>query len=648
MPYKGDHAVVFPMDESANVLLVFGDNMRGKTSFLNALRWCFYGEAVGRNLAPINSFDIVNTDAAAEGDWRVSVMVKFEHDGNEFELRRTMEPKRMVHQPASSKDLIDQVMLRKNGAVVRTDEIVHEINQVIPKDIARFFLFDGELLQEYEMLLNETSEQGKRIKDEIEKILGVPAFLKAKEHLDHLLREARKKQTQESKRIDSVRKISEQVSRLESEWESLNADLESLKVKQEDMKADKADLDQSIEESQSILVAKDQLDQCKVDLKRLESEQDEKLKRKHILLKVAWKDMVFPLIDVELNYLNKEELKLEKSREQQIKISAQVANLRSILEHSICPTCTQELAPDKRAEIDIQLSKLETDLATYTTDLDVLRNIRDRIRLLSTINKTPASDGIPDLESELRRINLEITKIDNRIAELEAQLRSHDTAEIAKKRIKRDQFIAEMARNSDRIRDVESDMDKNDRQRAALAHSIDSNADARSQRSSKLAQAYEGLKSVFTDSVTSLRESLKSRVEELATEAFSALTTEPTYVGLRINENYGLIIIDRENREVAQRSAGAEQIVALSLIDGLNRTARKSGPIVMDTPLGRLDLKHRDKVLKYLPQMAEQVILLVHEGEIRKEEVVTALEGRIGGVYNIERISSSESSISKE
>ena len=552
MPYKGDHAVVFPMDESANVLLVFGDN------------------------------------------------------------------------------------------------IVHEINQVIPKDIARFFLFDGELLQEYEMLLNETSEQGKRIKDEIEKILGVPAFLKAKEHLDHLLREARKKQTQESKRIDSVRKISEQVSRLESEWESLNADLESLKVKQEDMKADKADLDQSIEESQSILVAKDQLDQCKVNLKRLESEQDEKLKRKHILLKAAWKDMVFPLIDVELNYLNKEELKLEKSREQQIKISAQVANLRSILEHSICPTCTQELAPDKRAEIDIQLSKLETDLATHKTDLDVLRNIRDKIRLLSAINKTPASDGIPDLESELRRINLEITKIDNRIAELEAELQSHDTAEIAKKRIKRDQFIAELARNSDRIRDVESDMDKNDRQRAALAHSIDSNADARSQRSSKLAQAYEGLKSVFTDSVTSLRESLKSRVEELATEAFSALTTEPTYVGLRINENYGLIIMDRENREVAQRSAGAEQIVALSLIDGLNRTARKSGPIVMDTPLGRLDLKHRDKVLKYLPQMAEQVILLVHEGEIRKEEVVTALEGRIGGVYNIERISSSESSISKE
>jgi hypothetical protein len=39
-------------------------------------------------------------------------------------------------------------------------------------------------------------------------------------------------------------------------------------------------------------------------------------------------------------------------------------------------------------------------------------------------------------------------------------------------------------------------------------------------------------------------------------------------------------------------SAGSEQIVALSLIGALNRCATREGPVVMDTPFGRLDRRH--------------------------------------------------------
>jgi DNA sulfur modification protein DndD len=41
MPYKARTRIDFPMDDYRNVMLVFGDNMRGKTSILNALRWGF-------------------------------------------------------------------------------------------------------------------------------------------------------------------------------------------------------------------------------------------------------------------------------------------------------------------------------------------------------------------------------------------------------------------------------------------------------------------------------------------------------------------------------------------------------------------------------------------------------------------------------
>ena len=125
------------------------------------------------------------------------------------------------------------------------------------------------------------------------------------------------------------------------------------------------------------------------------------------------------------------------------------------------------------------------------------------------------------------------------------------------------------------------------------------------------------------------------------------MTTQRSYRGLEINDNYGLQIIDASGRDVAVRSAGAEQIVALSLIDGLNRTGRAAGPIIMDTPFGRLDLNHRDNILSYLPLVTSQFVLLVHSGEIRKETDLAIIAERVGAVYEIREISSTQSRLER-
>ncbi len=648
MPYKGEQKIFFPTSSAQNVMLIFGDNMRGKTSFLNTIRWCFYGKALGRHLNDIPNADIINVDAAKEGDWNVAVFLKFESSGDEYDLRRVMKPKPMVYKPKSSNDFEIEVMLRKNGNVLRGDQIAYELNQIIPEDIARFFLFDGELLQEYEMLLNDKDEQGKLIKESIEKVLGVPALINARNELDTLLKEARKRQTRDSQHIEGVKRYSDERRGLESNRESLDADLKTLQKLFDENQSKIGILDKELDESRAIQATKVKMDTLKSEIDRLDQNYAELENQRLFLLKDAWKDLIQLRLQGQISVLERKRDDYTQDQKNRTLVEKRIDDLKAILSKSVCPTCEQAIAETKKNNVKSELLKLENELNKFEQDFTAFGALSEKINKISRIRSTGASEKLPAVIKDMRHINLQRTQIENDMEELKEQLRSHDTAEISRKQATRDGLQKHQGTNEKDIKDRKARIEENERKQEQLSKLIESNAEARSQKSTRLVHAYTQLRDIFSESISELRDQLRNSVANLATTAFRSLTTEPTFNGLRINENYGLTIIDREGRDVVQRSAGAEQVVALSLIDGLNRTARKSGPIVMDTPLGRLDLKHRDNILRYLPEMAEQVILLVHEGEIRKDEILDSLKTRIGGVYNISRVSSSESKLVRE
>ena len=232
MPYYGEQEIVFPVDEKRNVMLVFGSNMRGKTSLLNAIRWCFYGKAVDRQNAPIGRVQLINRDAADADEWRMAVFVSFEANGKSYDLRRTLEVRELVAEPHRDEDFLEDLSLRRNGNVLVGDDIEHELNQVMPEQIARFFLFDAELLSEYEALLIEDSEQGKLIKDAIEQVLGVPALINGRNEVRTLLKKAQATLARENKHSEGMRAQAEQFDSLQAEIEARTVDRERLRAKE--------------------------------------------------------------------------------------------------------------------------------------------------------------------------------------------------------------------------------------------------------------------------------------------------------------------------------------------------------------------------------------------------------------------------------
>ena len=131
---------------------------------------------------------------------------------------------------------------------------------------------------------------------------------------------------------------------------------------------------------------------------------------------------------------------------------------------------------------------------------------------------------------------------------------------------------------------------------------------------------------------------LRGRVQDAATDLFLRMTTEKRdYASLEINENYGLTILHRDGRVEEGRSAGAEQVVALALMGALQANAPLRGPIVMDTPFGRLDPEHTANIVRTLPAMAEQVVMFVQEGEIERAAVRELLGDKLLKEYQLEK-----------
>lgn len=131
------------------------------------------------------------------------------------------------------------------------------------------------------------------------------------------------------------------------------------------------------------------------------------------------------------------------------------------------------------------------------------------------------------------------------------------------------------------------------------------------------------------DAATALRDEILKAIEQIVPEYYSALAEKVSsnyrqlahktvIQKIEIGRDGSVSIFDSAGIDISQAeaSAGENQIFATSLISAVGGLVGSQLPLVIDTPLGRLDTGHRERVLDFFKNGGSQVIILSQPEEV--------------------------------
>jgi len=360
-------------------------NGTGKTTIVNALSYGLYGQAL-TNIKKDNLINKINSK-------NMLVTVEFEKDGRLYRIERGRKPNVL-------KFYVDN-QEQENADV---DDEGQGDSRETQKDIDELLGLSHDMFKHI-LALNTYTEPFLSMKPNdqrviIEQLLGITLLSEKAEGLKEQIRITKEEITQESARIDAVKKSNDKIQ------ESIN----SLKLKQsvwqQNKEADISKIQKAIDEL------------LKVDV--------EQEINQHELAKVYDEQAA------KIKSLNKEKATLETAVMQADKTVKKYRKEVEQLENKTCPACEQELHDHKHEEMikaaeknltdaDTYLSKVVGDLELIIKELDGIGDINGRpATFYDTLNEAyNHRSNLESLAAQLKNKQEEIDTYQEQIIELE-------------------------------------------------------------------------------------------------------------------------------------------------------------------------------------------------------------------------------------
>lgn len=605
-------------DASKNFTIIVGRNGFGKSNLLNAVTWCFYGvedhlkaagdEGTSEDMPIINIKTLNDIKNGTETSVRVSIHLE-ENNGEACVITRTLRAGRHSNgdkyiDETSKLEVMSMTDGRSWDAALNP---TYYVNGLIPKDIRQFFFFDGEKLRQH-----FEKDTNKKIKEAINEVSQTNLLDKAIERLNYLSDQFRR----ETRALNP--KTQEYFEKMEGRKQLIQGAKE--KLTQID-----SDLEEAQENENRI---KTELKGCNVGLiERYQKERDDQEASK-----VGYEDKKNKLKERIMNYLLKiaPYLLLKQPVLQTTIIIEQMRKkglvpppidetyIRKILKDGTC-ICGGDISKGenrKRVQDILQIARFsklptqegETVFSTIRNEISNFISMINELRkdLIESEEKiATASKKIQELSELIGKSNIETIRI------LEADRIRYEGA-IRDLIMQKAQYDLEKRRFEQELMEVTKDYDKEiskeNRNRDIIA---------KKERCDNALRLLEQIKSKL---ITNIRLNIQTDTEK----CFFSLIKEKreTYKKVLIDEDYNIKIVHKDGFNALNTlSAGETQIFVLSFAAALRNASGFHVPLIIDTPLGKIDEEYRRYVSSILPKFLEktQVVMLVTSSEYTPE-----------------------------
>jgi DNA sulfur modification protein DndD len=615
-----------------HVTLIHGDGKAGKSTIYRALRWVLYG-STGDELEYKDNLQLINNINKKAGNFDMEVKLEFDLNDSTYIAQRNVRLKKGKKTCSQSADLDEFFYVVKDGE--QEEDAEKTIKKILDEDISDFFIFDGEKLQDYKDLIYANAKNRSLLKEKIEKAMKLPHLVQATKDLGVIKKDLDKERDKEISDTElrqmtkKLSALSELIEDFEKEQENLEQEIRTLTITKgvlEEKREAYGDKNQKVYELNTLIGKTPEL---KKRVKLLEQNLKKSTKDSWLIIS----DLIRQKNHALFKDKNKEQME-EKLRIDGLK--AELQKMQKGIKTGICPFCDANLTTEEKKSLKIKIKELKDEIESasppdvvdqppivlVSEDIDSLKTLTQDLKLAKAehlnaiVDKEDLERQVGEDSGDVGKLQDDISKIENKITELHHAYEEIERELQGGEDLKKKGGLYDDKGARDFYKRLNAQIDEN-RPDDALKDKAD---------------FIVNLQNTFQEIKEQMERQVKEDVELRANELYKAMTEKKKRNNtLKVSDSYGLKLIDPFDNEIPTSGTG-NAIVAYSLLIALKEATSMKAPFVIDTPLGRISPNYKKLILEEIPNCTDQLILLVHDGELKRgtdlHNVIKQKEGK--------------------
>lgn len=647
--YKGQ--VTFDLSPKETPIIIFGGkNGSGKTTLLEAIKLCLYGpRALGRKIGRKDYDEYIRNrvhrirSAIVPLDF-TSVSLDFDYSLFGIEHRYEITRSWKIH-PDSTQERLQINVDKKILTGVPEDRWQEYIDDLVPPSIADLFFFDGEKIQS--LIVDNFNEQALAV--EVKRLLGLNIVEKLQADLETYLNRQRKE--------NAVPELQAKLTEAETIYQAADQKFQIKHIETAKVQSEISNTNGQIEKLEGKISRESsgyafQRETLKLRLAKIDTELEGFEKQLQELSAGLLPFTLVPELCQELKKQLINEAKVHQWQASNELLAPKVKQIQSTLQavgfwNQLGINDSFPNLPVVIQQISYLMNSLLESEENYK-DIKIIHQVaaQERYKIISWIDES--SNEIPEKVKELG-------------AQLSYLLDSHKDLQIKLHSVPDDDVLRplmeELNRLNQQVGELKGKLNQLDQEKSALENE-------RNESTRQLKKAFENIK--IGNKIESrlllvektqnalnafLLEATKRKIHELenlVVSRFNQLIRKPDLVQQLVidPQSFHIQLYDLTGAEIPkdQLSAGEKQMFAIALLWALRDLSGKPFPVIIDTPLGRLDSDHREHLVnQYFPNVSHQVILFSTDTEIDKT-YFEALDPHVSHSYHLEYDSSTGTS----